>query len=65
LGDGRLRDEICPRDLLGREAAEQTQGERNSCFGRENRMTRNEYEAEEVVADFIVERGVEIRRGHL
>src|SRR5437867_5886302 len=65
LGDGRLRDEERPRDLLGRQTAEQAECERNARLGREHRMTRYEHEAQEVVANVGVDRGVEIRRGHL
>ena len=65
LGDGRLRDEERARDLLGRQAAEQAERERDARLGREHRMAGREHEAQEVVADVVVERGVEIRRGHL
>ena len=65
LGDGRLRDEERARDLLGRQAAEQAERERDARLGREHRMAGREHEAQEVVADVVVERGVEIRRGRL
>ncbi len=65
LGDGRLRDEECARDLLGGQTAEQAKRERHARFGGENRMTGGEDEAQQVVAHVIVERGVEIRHGHL
>ena len=39
LGDGRLRDEERTRDLLGRQATEQAERERDARLGRENRMT--------------------------
>src|ERR1700674_4528315 len=65
LGDGRLRDEECTRDLLGRQASKQSERERNARLGRKNRMAGYKHEAQEVVADVIVERDVEIRHGHL
>ena len=65
LGDGRLRDEERARDLLGRQAAEQAERERDARLGGEHRMAGGEHEAQEVVADVVVERGVEIRHGHL
>src|SRR4029077_244157 len=44
LGHGRVRDEEAPGDLLGRQAAEQAEGERNARLGREHRMTCREHE---------------------
>ena len=65
LGDGRLGDEERARDLLGRQAPEQAQRERDARLGREHRMAGREHQAQEVVADVVVERGVEIGRGRL
>ena len=65
LGDGRLRDEERPRDLLGRQAAEQAERERDARLGGEHRMAGREDEPQQVVADVVVERRVEIRHGHL
>ena len=65
LGDRRLRDEERARDLLGRQAAEQAERERDARLGGEHRMAGGEHEAQEVVADVVVERGVEVRRGRL
>ena len=65
LGDGRLRDEKRARDLVGRQTPEQAQRERNARLGREHRVTGDEHEAQEVVADIIVDSGIEIRHGHL
>jgi len=65
LGDGRLGDEECTCDLLGRQTSQQAERECNACLGGENRMTGCEHEAQEVVADVIVDRGVEIGRGRL
>src|SRR5439155_1555531 len=53
------------RDLLGRQTAQQAERERHARLGREHRMTGDEHEAQEVVADAVVERGVEIRRRQL
>src|SRR5216684_3135241 len=38
---------------------------RNVRLGRENGMTRDEHEAQEIVANCVVDRGVEIRHGQL
>src|SRR5204863_4819202 len=65
LGDGRLWDEVRSRDLVGRQTAQQAERERHARLGREHRMTGDEHEAQEVVADAVVERGVEIRPGPL
>ncbi len=65
LGDGRLRDEEGARDLLCRQTSKKAKRERNTCLGRENRMAGDEHEAQKVVPDIIVERGVEIRHSHL
>src|SRR5207253_2498726 len=53
LRDGGLRDQESPRDLVGREAAEQSERERGTGLGREHRMTGREHEAQEIVADSI------------
>ena len=65
LGDRRLRHEERPRDLLGRQAAEQAERERDARLGGEHRMAGREDKAQEVVADVVVEGRVEIRRGSL
>src|SRR5262249_4423529 len=57
LGDGRLRDEESPRDLAGRQTSQQTERERGAGFGGKRRMAGREYEAQQVVADVVVERG--------
>src|SRR5207302_2010831 len=54
LGDGRLRDEEGARDLVGRQAAEQTQRERGARLGREHRVAGDEYETQQIVADVVV-----------
>src|SRR3989449_10458639 len=65
LRDGGLRDQEGPRDLVGREAAEQSERERSTSLGREHRMTGREHEAQEIVADVIVERGGQLSLGTL
>ena len=65
LGDRRLRDEERARDLVGRQTAEQAERERDARLGREDRMAGREHEAQQVVADVVVDGGVEVRRGHL
>jgi len=65
LRDGRLRNEKRTRDLFRRQAPEQAQRERNACLGGEHRVTGDEYEAQEIIANCIVKRGIEIRHGHL
>src|SRR5206468_4110043 len=62
LGDGWLRDEEGTRDLLGRQTSEQAERERGAGLGRENRMTGYEHETQEVVADVLIARGLEIPR---
>ena len=63
LRDRRLGDEKRARDLVGRQAAEQPQRQRDARLGRQHRMARGEHQPQQVVADVVVERGVEIRRG--
>src|SRR2546425_4639470 len=58
----RSRHQKRPRDLVGGEPPEQPQRERDARLGREHRMAGDEHEAKQVVADMIVDRGVEIRR---
>jgi hypothetical protein len=65
LGDGRLGDEERTRDLVGRQAAEQAEGERDAGLGGKHRMAGREHEAQEVVADVVVDRGFEIRHRRL
>ena len=61
LGDGRLRDKEGAGDLVGRQAADQAQGERDAGFGGEHGMTGREDQAQEIVADIVVESGIEVR----
>ena len=65
LGDRRLRNQERAGDLVGRQTAEQAQRERDARLGREHRMTGDEHQAQEVVADVFVERGFEIRHADL
>ena len=65
LGDGRLGDQEGARDLVGRQTSEQPQRERDPRLGREHRMAGDEHEAQQVVADVVVDRGVEVRRRRL
>ena len=58
LGDSRFGDQERTCDLFGSQTSEQAERERNARLGRENRMTGDEYEAQEIVADVIVNRDV-------
>src|SRR5207247_8393515 len=60
LGDARDRDEEPPRDLLRRQTAEDAKGERDACVFREDRMACHEDEAEEIVSELLVDRGVQV-----
>jgi len=50
------------RDLVGGQTSEQAKGERDTRFGRENRVTGDEHEAQKIVAHVIVEGRIEIER---
>lgn len=63
LGDGRFRDQKGARDFIGGEAAEQPQRQRDARLGGQHRMTGGEHQAQQVIADVVVERIVEIRHG--
>ena len=63
LGDGGLRDQERAGDLPGGQAAEQAQRQRQARLGGEHRMAGGEDEAQQVVADVVVDGGVEIRAG--
>lgn len=62
LGDGGFGGEKGARDFVGGQAAEETKGQGGAGFGGEDGMAGDEDEAEEVVADGIVEGGVEAGR---
>ena len=61
LGDGRHRDEEGARDLFGGQAAEQAQREGDPGLGGEHRVASGEHEAQQIVADGIVDGRVEHR----
>ncbi len=63
LGDGWLRDEEGAGDLVGRQTADQAQRERDAGFGGEHRMTGGEHQAQQIIADVVVECGIEVWRG--
>ena len=63
LRDRRFGHEERARDLVGREAAENAEGQRDARLARQNWMTAREDEAKQIVADVVVDRRVEIRRG--
>ena len=62
LRDGRLRDQERARDLVGGQAAEQAQRQRDARLGRQHRVAGGEHQAQQVVADVVVERGLEVGR---
>ena len=59
LGHGGLGDEEGAGDLVGGEAADQAQRQRHAGLGRQQRVTGGEDEAQQIVADMIVERRIE------
>jgi hypothetical protein len=66
LSGGGLGDEQAPSDLRRREATEQPQGQGDAGLGGEDRVTGGEQQAEEVVADAVVQPVVEqIHVSHL
>ena len=65
LCDRRLRNEKSACDLVSRQAAEETKGERSARFARQSRVTGHKDQAEHVVANVVIERGVELRHGSL
>ena len=60
LRDGRLRDQERTSDLVGRQSAKQAQRERDARIGGKHRVAGGEHKAQEIVANLIVERGIEI-----
>ena len=65
LRDRRDGNEEGACDLLGGQTSEQAQRERDACIGREDRVARREDEAEEVVADVVVDCGDVVGHGLL
>jgi hypothetical protein len=61
LRQRRLRDEEGARDLLGGEPSEEPERERHAGFSRQHRVAGDEDEAQQVVADLIVEPGIQVR----
>lgn len=51
---GRFRHQERPRDLLGRQAGEHPEGQRDPRLGGEHRVAGDEHEAQEVVVDVAV-----------
>src|SRR5204862_503909 len=49
-------------DLFGGQACDEPQGEGQACLGRKDRMAGDEHEAQQVVADGLCQRPVELRR---
>src|SRR5439155_20775186 len=60
LSDARDRDEEPPCDLLGGQAAEDPQGKGDARVLRQDRMARHEDETEEIVADVLFDRRVQV-----
>ena len=60
LLDGRLGKEEGPGDLFGGQAAEQAQRQRRLRLGRQDRVAGDENETEQIVAELVVERCIEI-----
>jgi hypothetical protein len=65
LGHGRLRHQERPGYLLGPQASQQAEGEGDAPLLRQDRMTADEHQAQEVVAHVVVDRGVTIKPGHV
>src|SRR5260221_5439455 len=65
LSDGRFRGEERARDLGGGQTSEQTKRECKSRLGREHRMAGNEYQAQQIVTNIVIEGCIEIRHDHL
>ena len=63
LGDGRLRHQESARDLLGLETGDEPQGEGHLRLPAEQRMAGGEHQPQQVIANVVVERSVEV--GHL
>jgi hypothetical protein len=63
LSDRWLGHKEGSRDLVGGQAAQRSEGERGSRLSRQDGMTRREDEAQEIVADVVVDPRLEILRG--
>ena len=65
LGNRWLRDQEGARYFLRSKAAEQTKCKRDARFGGKHRVTGDEDQTEQVVANLVVLGNVEIRHGHI
>ena len=70
LGDGRLGDQEGARDLVGRQTSEQAKRERHPRLGGEDRMAGDEDQAEQIVANVIIQSAarfphLKLARAHL
>ena len=65
LRDSRLGNKERARDFFSGKAAEQAEGKGDARFGGKHRVAGDEDEPQQVVADVVVNRGVEIRHGRL
>lgn len=63
LGNRRRRHQERARNLLGGQAAEQTQRDRNARLGGEYRMACGEDQTQQIVADVVVDRGIQTGLG--
>src|SRR5215469_14387843 len=63
LGDGGLRCKEGARNFLSCQASQQTKRQRNTRFRRENRMAGDEDKAQQVIANGIIQSGIEVRHG--
>ena len=62
LRNGRLRLQEAARNFVGRQSAEEAQRERHARLGRQDRMAGGENQPQQIVADIVVERGIDIGR---
>jgi hypothetical protein len=60
LGDRRFGSEESAGDFLRREAAEQAQSEGKARFHRQDRVTGDEHQVEEIIANVVIDGGVDI-----
>src|SRR5207253_8842454 len=65
LGDVWVWNEEGSRDLLGLQTSDQTKRERNLCLGCEHGMARDEDQAQQVIAEIVVESRIQIWHGPL
>ena len=65
LGNGRLRQQEGTRDLVGGQAADHPQSQRGAGLARQTRMAGRKDQAQQFVADVVVEAEVQIGHGLL